>query len=179
MDEDEKIKEYTFSTSKANWYSFLAAVPFSVVTIILFIFIWNVESFHTGRKVFYHSFLYIFVFGIILHELLHGLTWLFFIKGNFKSIKFGLNGLTPYCHCKAPLKAKHYKLGGAMPLIIMGFLPLFAGFVAGNGFYLLLGIFFTITAGGDIISLLMLRKINNNQLVFDHPDKLGFFIVSE
>jgi len=179
MNANRQIKEFTFSAAKANWFSFLAAIPFSVLVIILFTLIWDIESFHEGRKVFYHSFLYIFIFGIILHELLHGLTWLFFIKGNFKSIKFGLNGLTPYCHCKAPLKAKHYKLGGAMPLIIMGLIPLFAGFITGNGFYLLLGIFFTITAGGDIISLLMLRKINNNQLVFDHPDKLGFYIESE
>jgi len=175
----DQIKEFTFSTTKANWYSFLIAIPFAALSIYIFSLLWDIERFHTGRKLFYHSFIYIFIFGIIVHELLHGVTWLLFLKGHFKSIKFGLNGLTPYCHCKAPLKAKHYKLGGAMPLVVMGILPLLAGFIFGNGYFLLLGIFFTITAGGDIISLLMLRKINKNQWVFDHPDKLGFYIKTE
>ena len=82
--------------------------------------------------------------------------------------------MTPYCHCKEPLKVKHYKIGGAMPLIVMGIIPSIIGLIIGNGGILSFGIIFTLAAGGDIIALYMLRKLDNNIYVSDHPKKMGF-----
>jgi hypothetical protein len=82
--------------------------------------------------------------------------------------------LTPYCHCKEPLKVKHYKIEGAMPLIVMGIIPSIIGLIIGNGGILSFGIIFTLAAGGDIIALYMLRKLDNNIYVSDHPKKMGF-----
>lgn len=168
--------EFTLSITKVNFYSILMLIPITLIYLVPYILIWDFRTFEIGRKEFMHLFLYIFVFGIIIHELLHGITWAFFTKRGFKSIKFGLNGLTPYCHCKEPLKVKHYRLGGAMPLIVMGIIPSLAGLISGNGLYLSIGIFFSWTAGGDIISLFMLRKLDKNSLVSDHPDKMGFYL---
>jgi len=93
-----------------------------------------------------------------------------------KSIKYGVKWkfLTPYCHCKEPLKVKYYKIGGAMPLIVMGIIPSIIGLIIGHGGVLCFGIFFTWAACGDIISLYMLHKLDNNTYVSDHPDKMGF-----
>ncbi|MDA3952242.1 MAG: DUF3267 domain-containing protein [Bacteroidales bacterium] len=172
----ENIKEYTLSIGKVNFYSLLMIIPITVILLIPFILIWDYETFVIGRKEFMRFFLYALIFGIIIHELLHGITWALFTKGGFKSIKFGINGITPYCHCKEPLKVKHYVLGGIMPLIIMGIIPSIIGTLLGNGLYLSFGIFFTWTAGGDIISLFMLRKLESEALVSDHPNKMGFYI---
>ncbi len=169
-------KEYTISIGKANLYSLLMIIPMTAIYLVPYILIWDFHSFETGRKEFMNLFIYILIGGIIIHEFLHGITWAVFAKKGFRSIKFGLNGITPYCHCKEPLKVKHYKLGGAMPLIVMGIIPSILGLIIGNGLYLSFGIFFSWTAGGDIISLFMLRKFSNNKFVSDHPDKLGFYI---
>ncbi|MGM0504820.1 MAG: metalloprotease family protein [Bacteroidota bacterium] len=92
--------------------------------------------------------------------------------------KFGVKWkhLTPYCHCKEPLKVKHYKVGGAMPLLVMGIIPSIIGLIIGHGGFLSFGIFFSWAAGGDIIALYLLRKLDNNIYVSDHPEKMGFII---
>lgn len=172
----ENRKEYTLEISKVNLYSFFLIIPFTAIYLIPFILIWDYQTFELGRKEFMQNIIYVFLLGIVMHELLHGITWSFFTQHGFKSIKFGINGLTPYCHCKEPLKAKHYRLGGAMPLMVMAIIPGIAGLILGNGLYLSLGIFFSWTAGGDIISLFMLRKFNKNSMVSDHPNKMGFYI---
>lgn len=168
--------EHTLSTGKVNLYSLAMIIPVTAIILIPYLLIWDYASFESGRKEFMKLFIYILIFGIILHELLHGITWAFFTKKGFKSIKFGINGITPYCHCKEPLKVKHYRLGGAMPLIVMGIIPLFTGIILGNGLFLSFGIFFSWAACGDIISLYMLRKFSENTMVSDHPDKMGFYI---
>jgi len=172
----ENKKEFTISINKVNLYSLIMIIPITAIYLLPFIFIWDFQTFEIGRKEFMNLFIYLFFFGIIIHELLHGVTWALFTKRGFKSIKFGLNSLTPYCHCKEPLKVKHYRLGGAMPLIVMGIIPSIIGIVIGNGLYLSIGIFFSWTAGGDIISLFMLKAFNKNTFISDHPDKMGFFI---
>ena len=141
-----------------------------------FVLIWSNDTFNAGKEIFYDYFLFILLGGIIMHELLHGVTWGFFASNGLKSIRFGVKWkyLTPYCHCKEPLKVKHYKLGGAMPLIVMGIIPSIIGLIIGDGGVLSFGIFFTWVAGGDIITLYMLRKLDNNIYVSDHPAKMGF-----
>ena len=171
----EKV-EYTMGFGKVNLIIILLLIPITLLTLFPFILIWDFETFRTGSRMFTdHVFLYLLV-GIIIHELLHGLTWAYFAPNGLKSIKFGVKWkyLTPYCHCKEPLKVKHYKLGGAMPLLVMGILPSLVGIIIGHGGILSFGIFFTTAAGGDIIALYMLYKLDNNTYVSDHPDKMGF-----
>ena len=95
-----------------------------------------------------------------------------------KSIKFGFKWkfLTPYCHCKEPLKLQHYRIGVAMPLLILGILPSIIAIIIGSGALLTFGIIFSWAAGGDIIALFMLRKLDNNLYVSDHPTEMGFYI---
>jgi len=61
-----------------------------------------------------------------------------------------------------------------MPLIVMGIIPSIIGLIIGNGGILSFGIIFTLAACGDIIALYMLRKLDNNIYVSDHPKKMGF-----
>jgi hypothetical protein len=112
----------------------------------------------------------------MINELLHGITWGYFASGGLKSRILGVKWkyMTPYCHCKEPLKVKHYKIGGAMPLIVMGIIPCLVGILTGHGGILSFGIFFSWAAGGDIIALYMLQKLDDHIFVSDHPDKMGF-----
>lgn len=174
--EIKEIEEYTMGMGIVNLIALLFIIPITALILYPFILIWDYETFKTGKVIFDDNFLYLLICGIVIHELLHGLTWGYFASNGLKSIKFGIKWkfLTPYCHCKEPLKVKHYKIGAAMPLIIMGIIPSIIGLVIGHGGVLAFGIFFTWAAGGDIIALYMMRKLDNNIYVSDHPDKMGF-----
>lgn len=174
--EDKKVIEYTMGMGRVNLIAFAMMIPIVLVILVPFILLWDYETFTMGIGAFSNYYLLTFLGGIIIHELLHGLTWGLFAKKGLKSIKFGMKWkyLTPYCHCKEPLKVKHYKIGGAMPLLLMGIVPSIIGLLVGNGAVLSIGIFFTWAAGGDIIALFMLNKLENNVYVSDHPEKMGF-----
>ncbi|MDD4385610.1 MAG: DUF3267 domain-containing protein [Bacteroidales bacterium] len=171
--------EYTIGMEKVNLLVLLLIFPIILLFLLPFSLIWGFESFSIGWSVITHYGFIIVLLGVVLHEFLHGITWALFAANGFKSIRFGVNWkwLTPYCHCKEALKAKHYAIGGLMPLIVMGIIPSLIALTIGNGMLLIFGMIFTWTAGGDIISIWMLRKIGKNTLVFDHPDKIGFYTI--
>ena len=148
-------------------------IPIFAIIIFPFHLIWDYETFETGKEVFADNIYIIILGGIIIHEFLHGLTWGYFASNSLKSIKFRVKWkqLAPYCHCKEPLKVKHYKIGGAMPLIVMGIIPSIIGLIIGHGGILCFEIFFSWTAAGDIMILFMLRKFGNNDYVMDHAHK--------
>ena len=120
----------------------------------------------------------ILILGIIVHELIHGIVWSRFAKHGFKSIKFGVlwKMLTPYCHCKEPLKVKQYIWGAIAPAIILGFIPSVLAIWIGSFGMLVFGMFFTLAAAGDFLIINLIRKENKNDLVQDHPSEAGCYI---
>lgn len=122
--------------------------------------------------------LLLFVVGIAVHELIHGFFFGLFAKNGFKSIRFGVmwQMLTPYCHCKEPLKIKHYFLGALMPALLLGIIPGVISLFNGNGLMLLFGILFTGAAAGDFMVVWMLRKEHPETYVQDHPSEAGCFV---
>lgn len=177
LDEGNRIN-YTMGMGQANFYAFLLIFPILILLLLPYYLLWGFESFEVYRKIITESLIAIIVIGAIIHELLHGITWALFTKNGFRSIRFGINWkwITPYCHCKEPLKVKFYIIGAAMPLLLMGIIPSAISLVIGNGFLLAIGILFTWAAGGDIISIFMLSRLDRNTQVYDHPKKLGFYI---
>lgn len=195
MEQQNYIKEkLTFDLIKLNFYGVLAFVPIIILYVVPYYLIWNQEiSIDRFKKVvaenelleniFSYSFslLFIMILGIVAHELIHGITFSFFTKRGFKSIKFGIvwKMLTPYCHCKEPLLVKHYIIGGIMPAIILGFLPFIYSLITGNLLWLVFAIFFTAAAIGDFYIIFILRNENKNSMVLDHPSEVGCFIYRE
>ena len=174
--EKKEIEEYTMGFGAVNLIAMIMIIPTTAAILFPFILIWDYETFKTGKDLFMEDFFLYLLAGVIIHELLHGLTWALFTVNGLKAIKFGVKWkyLTPYCHCKEPLKVKHYRIGGAMPLIILGIVPSIIGLLFGHGVILSLGIFFTWAAAGDIIALFMLRELDRDVYVSDHPEKMGF-----
>ncbi|RNC65872.1 DUF3267 domain-containing protein [Proteiniphilum sp. X52] len=120
-------------------------------------------------------FMLLLVVGIIIHELIHGFFFGLFAKNGFKSIRFGVmwQTLTPYCHCKEPLKIKHYFLGALMPALLLGVVPVVISLFNGSGLLLILGVFFTGAAAGDFMVVWILRKEHPETYVQDHPSEAG------
>ncbi len=173
----DKVVEYTIASGPAHLYMLGMIIPVLLVYAGSFIFVWNYDELRSGIVFFVEYFIPVIIAGVIIHEILHGIGWSLYLHNGFKSIKFGFNWkfLSPYCHCREPLKVWQYIVGAALPLIILGILPAFIGILLGNSSILFFGVIFTWVAGGDIISLLMLSKLDKDIYIYDHPDKLGFY----
>ena len=177
-------KEITLGTGRANLYSLVFLIPALIVFYLPFLLIWHeTVSLESYREIVSdNGFLFfgLLLSGIFLHELIHGLTWAIFSKKGFKSIQYGIiwKAITPFCHCKEALKINHYRLGTIMPGIVLGFFPALAGIITGNAMILILGIVFTVAAGGDFLFIWFLRKEPADCFIEDHPDKIGCFVYS-
>jgi hypothetical protein len=120
----------------------------------------------------------VLLLGIIVHEFIHGVFFSIFASKGFKSIKFGIlwKMLTPYCHCKEPLKIKQYIIALLAPLIILGIVPAIISLFIGNLLLLVFGIFFSGAAAGDLMIYSLIKKENHEDYVLDHPSEAGYYI---
>lgn len=120
----------------------------------------------------------LFIAGVAMHELIHGIFFGLFAKSGFSSVRFGFmrEYLTPYCHCSEPLKVKHYSLAALMPALLLGLLPMVVAFFVGSLFWLLFGIVFLSAASGDLMVVWMLRKETPDTLVQDHVSEPGCWV---
>ncbi|WP_266202540.1 DUF3267 domain-containing protein [Pontibacter kalidii] len=183
--------ELSLTAAEANVQALVFMLPILVLYMVPYALLWPeqfsyqvIENFvlEQGGRVLFYPFLMllVFVLGAVVHELLHGLTWAFFCKQGIRSIKYGVHWryLTPYCHCQEMLPLRPYILGGMMPGLVMGLLPALAGMVTGNLLLFLFGLFFSIAASGDLLVLWMLRHAKSTDLVQDHPEKIGCYVLS-
>lgn len=124
----------------------------------------------------------LFIVLIVVHELIHGITWGLFAKGGFrKNIEFGfiVESLTPYCTCKAGLSRGAYLLGGLMPCIVLGILPCVAALVLADAMMFGLGAMMIVAAGGDLLVAQMIlthKTKGKDTLYFDHPSEIGLML---
>jgi hypothetical protein len=181
------MKEYIMPMGRLNAIALLMILPIGVVLGIPFGLIHGFE-FLTFKNISFKAImggsfmvLGLFIVGVLLHEFLHGLTWSFFTQRRWKAISFGIKWeyLTPYCHCDEPLRKVHFVLGAVMPCLVLGLIPVFISYYSGNFRIWFFGFFFTISAGGDLIALWMLRKIPRNAMLQDHPSEMGFILFDE
>jgi hypothetical protein len=197
MEDFKELEAYnkelrTINIVQANLIAMFAFFPIILIYGIPYYLLWtnqfNLVSF---REIIRNNYLGVYgstaslflivIFGIVLHEMIHGITWARFAKNGHISIKYGVlwKMLTPYCHCKEPLKVKHYILGAITPAIILGLFPVIYSFFTGNIGVLIFGVFFTVAALGDFMIINLLRKENMNSYVLDHPSEAGCYIFTK
>lgn len=183
-------KKLTIDLVKANSLGCSLFLPVSLFYIAPFLLLWLDDFSGSSIKQFLTSVfeslvsgygllpIVLFVGGIVLHELIHGITWSFFAKGGHKAIKYGIlkKMLTPYCHCKEPLKLRAYILGAMMPALLLGLLPGIIAIATGSIGMLLFAIFFTMAAAGDFMIIQLLWKQDPDSMVLDPPSEAGCYI---
>ncbi len=185
--ENYKKEKLTIDLVWANKFGILLLIPIGLIFGLPFYLIWkpqldikqylnSVEPQEVGLG--FLLIIGIMILGIVLHELIHGITWAKFAKKGFKSIKFGVvrKMLTPYCYCKEALNVRQYIIGAITPAIIMGIIPAVIAIVIGNLGLLIFGMFFTMAAGGDFLIINLIRKECSSDLVQDHPSEAGCYI---
>ena len=176
-------KDISISTAKANVHAFIVVLPFIVILIGLYIYIWKDRNFISELFSLEPQYFSIFLLAIFLlifiRQLIYGLSWQFFGNKKSNAIRYGINwkNMTPYTYCRVPIEVKAYKLGFAMPGIILGLLPAFIGIVTGNAVIFVFGLFGVLAAGVDILILWLIRNVKAGLLVEDHPTRAGCYVI--
>ena len=176
-------KELTIGLVQANVMAFFIMLPFIVGLGLLYSCFNPISPEHEVIITLPMKALFLagLLLSLVLHELIHGLTWGLFAPSHFRAISFGViwRALTPYCTCSEPLKRWQYALGGAMPTLILGF---GAGFLATAfrfPWLLFLAQLMLLGGGGDFFILLKIalyRPKKAGVLLYDHPYECGFVV---
>jgi Putative zincin peptidase len=190
MDQIPLRRELTMTGAEANLYAAVFVIPIVLLLGLPYYFLWlrdlNLDTmigfFRNNLYLGKFSILWILIIllaGIILHELIHGLTFLLFCKKGVRSIEFGImwQYLAPYCHCKEPLPVWSYIISALMPAILLGLVPAGIGLITGKLIALVFGMIFLIAAGGDYLIVWLLRGQPKKSLVLDHESKVGCYII--
>ena len=179
---DAARRDLSISMAQANLYGLLLLIPAGVLLALPYIGLWGLNVFGDAWQIVSDNLLLalgILAVGVVVHELIHGVSWTIFGKKPRRAIKYGfkLKTLTPYAHCTEPMDARAYRLGAAMPGLLLGLLPWLAGLVTGDGATLLFGLLFTLAALGDAMILWLLRHVAPDAQVIDHPTRAGCYVI--
>lgn len=169
-------KDLTISIVLANIVMVVVFIVFGIIGFAAYYFVnHGFKEVHINWGLFW----ILSIALIVVHELIHGLTWSLFTPNGFKDMEFGFNTLMAYCTCSAPLAKNQYVLGGVMPLITLGFIPMIVGIFTGNFFVLLIGVLMAAGAAGDIMIVhkILTYKSSANEIIYmDHPTEPGGII---
>jgi hypothetical protein len=176
--EGKSRRKVAIDIVKANWFAIGLFLAAAVVFLIPYFLIWHDAPLNRllGYRVNNLVFFIAILVGIVVHELIHGITWA--CHTGWRSISFGVMWklLTPYCHCDRPMGIRPYILGALMPCIVLGLLPAIAGVVIGSFPLTVFGIFFIAAAAGDLWMAWLLTKEKADSMILDHPNEAGFYV---
>lgn len=169
-------EEQIISIVQANKMAFVTAGPFVVLEFIIWLGVFHLPL---GLKLS-HAFglLLLYILTIPIHEGLHGLGFLPFVKNGVRSIKFGFmkEYLTPYCHCREGLKPRAYLFALLLPFGVLGIGTFIIGLLTQEPLFLWLSALSLLSAGGDTTIAVLLRKYLSlpDCFIKDHVSECGF-----
>jgi hypothetical protein len=173
----ENKRDLSISMDRANVIVMLISIPVILLQFAVFLMLHGTE----GLRLTLNTALLIaaVLLGIVVHELIHGLSWVIFGRKPFSAIKFGFQWktLTPYAHLKEPVEVNAYRLGAFLPGFILGILIYILSLVFGNGDLFWFSLVHTSAAGGDWLILWLIRNVRAGTQVEDHPTNAGCYVL--
>lgn len=171
-------QEVTFEGPRLTFVLLAMVIPFYLIGDWLFHIIWVHRIPLISLFIPWWMKVVSIVLAILAHELIHGIIFALYAPKGFRSVTFGFNANIGafYCHCKEPVRVKHYRRAGIAPLIILGLIPLATGYLTGIPWFKTFGLLLTIGGFGDLLVYIKLMKFGKNRFILDHPDKLGFIL---
>ncbi|MDH6304955.1 hypothetical protein M2459_001692 [Parabacteroides sp. PF5-5] len=175
------MEEKTIDSGRVNMISCVVFCIVFALVLLPFFYILNDGFEEATVKYPTYWFIIAMFVAIVIHELIHGICFALFVKNGFKSVHFGVKwkALTPYCHCTESLNANQYRITLLMPTIILGIIPTIIAYIINDYSTVLFGCVMIAAGTGDFFSIWLLRGLNKNILLKDHPEKIGFLIYKE
>ena len=175
MVEGYELQKKTISLLRANLLAIVLFVVVGALLGIVYHYIYGNNTQDSWNSLFLW-FVLLLVVGIVVHELIHGITWLLLTHKEFSHLSFGFLPGGVYCHIDVPMPKRQYVIGALMPLLLIGIVPTLVAFCIGSLLWLLLGIVFIVSAAGDMMIVWAIRKEPTDTLVYDHPSEAGCYI---
>lgn len=170
-------EERAYPFSRVVSLGVLAALPVMLPFLFLYLLIWRKVDL-VIRWESYRLFLLAFVAGIVVHELLHGVSYVVLGRRSWREVRFGFDRrtLSPFAHLGGPVPARIYRISCVMPLVVLGIVPGVVALLTGKVGVLLFGLLFILGAGGDLLILWSIRDLGAEVLVRDHPSAVGCWV---
>jgi hypothetical protein len=173
----ENKRDLSISMARANIVVLFISIPVVVLQFALFSSLHGTERLApTWGTV---PLIIAILLGILLHELIHGISWMFFGQKPFSTIRFGFQWqtLTPYAHLTEPVDVGAYRIGAFMPGLLLGVVTYLSSLASGDGNLFWFSLAHTSAAGGDWLILWLIRSVKNGTLVEDHPTHAGCYVI--
>lgn len=168
----------TISILRANILAIVLFIFMGGILFFIYCMIWTGSgSFSLHRGLLMPALLLASILvGVVIHELIHGLVWIWVTHSGFSHLKFGAIAGAVYCHINLPMRKKSYVVGALAPLVIMGLIPMVIAFLIGNIYLFLFALIFIVSAIGDMMIVWAIRKEPADALVYDHPTEGGCYV---
>lgn len=182
-------RDLSIPMARATWPMLLAAGPVTGLLIAVYFWRWRAGPLTAGLDWLvsrplnfiagYAIGAVVVAFGIVAHELLHGITFALLARRPLSAVKFGFQRttFTPYAHAREAMRARVYRAMILMPGLLLGLFPALAGIVTGSLAVMLFGVLFTLAASGDFSILWLIRGVDGDALVEDHPHNAGCLVL--
>ncbi len=164
----------TIGMLKANVVAIVVLALLGVLGLMAMYAIWGGIS--LGRPWSGMLFIIGFWVGIVVHELIHGFTWMWVTHSSFRHLRFGLLRGGVYCHIDVPMNKRGYVMGALMPLLLLGIVPFLLSFAIHSLWMMLFGAIFIACAMGDVLIVWAIRHDSADTLVYDHPSEAGCLV---
>jgi hypothetical protein len=177
----ESARDHSVSMGKANVLAIALMAPIAAGLAALFVARWGWPLLDRGIADFFtlRVAIPVIIVGIFVHEVIHAIGWSLASGRPLRAIDMGfqLRSLSPYAHPRDPMQAGDYRIGAALPGLVLGILPALVAIVFGWPALLVVGILFTIAAGGDALVLWLIRGVPSDKSVADHPTRAGCVVI--
>jgi len=173
----ENKRDLSISMARANILVIFISIPVAILQFATFRRVHGAEKLETTWS--FMLLIAVVLLGVVVHELIHGITWVIFGRKPFSAIKFGVQWktLTPYAHLKEPVEVNAYRMGAFMPGFILGILTYILSIVLGDGNLFWFSLVHTCAAGGDWLILWLIRNVKAGMQVEDHPTNAGCYVI--
>src|SRR5512142_488404 len=173
----EHKRDLSISMQRASLIVVWISIPVAVAQFALFSWLHGAKKMDPTWN--YIVLLAVILFGVVLHEFIHAITWVIFGHKSFSRIKFGFQWktLTPYAHLTEPVEVNAYRLGAFMPGFVLGILVYFLSLMLGDGSLFWFSLIHTSAAGGDWLVLWLIRNLKPGTMVEDHLMQAGCYVI--
>jgi hypothetical protein len=175
------MEDRTIEPGRGTALSLVLSLGIALLVLLPYHFIWSLSPIAQGWRDTSAGVVFLaFVLGLVVHELIHAVTWFLAGRLTWSSIAFGVNWsvLTPFAHAKVPLPINAYRIGAAMPGLLLGVIPVLLGVALGWPRLFMFGGAFLGLAAGDLLILMVLAKVPSGALVQDHPSRFGCSVLT-
>lgn len=173
----ETKRDLSISMARANVIVMFISIPVVILQFVIFIWLHGIENLRLRWNPLF--LIAVVLLGVVIHELIHGISWVIFGSKPFSSVQFGFQWktFTPFAHLKEPVEVNAYRLGAFLPGFILGILMYFLSLVTGIGDLFWFSLIHTSAAGGDWLILWLIRYVKAGMQVEDHPTHAGCYVL--